>query len=375
MEEKERGGYRSLFWPLVLIGIGVVALLGTSGVLSRANFVVLFRLWPVLLILVGLDIMFGRRSPAIGALLGVGAVALVIGLMLIGPSLGWGDVGEVKTERFSEPIGEATSARVSLDLSSGPTEITALSDSNDLIDAELNYIGEIEFEVRGDREKSISLSERDTDFFFWFDWFGDDDDERHWDIGLSPQVPLDLEVDASSGSLVLDLSALQLTGLNLDVGSGSIDGSLPAVEGRYDARVDGGSGSCRLDIADGADVDLEIDVGSGSFNVEIGADAAVSLRVDGGSGSFNVEIGADAAVSLRADGGSGELTIDVPEDAAVRVDVRDSGSGHVRVPARFERTRRGDDDEGTWETPGFEEAEHKIEIVIEDMGSGDVEVR
>ena len=354
MEERVHSGYRSLFWPLVLIGIGVVALLGTMGVLSRENFAVLLRLWPVLLILVGLDVMFGRRSPAIGALIGVGAVALVIGLMLAGPSQGWGAVAEVKTERFDEPIGEATSARVSLDLSSGPTEITALADSDDLIDAELSYTGDIKFEVRGDRDKSISLGETHADVFLLFDWFGNDDDELRWDIGLSPQVPLDLAVDAGSGSVELDLRELQLKGLNLDVGSGSIDGRLPAREGRYDVRVDGGSGTCSLDIADGSDIGLNFDVGSGSFNVEIGAEADVNIRVDGGSG---------------------KLTVDAPEDAAVRVVVREDGSGRLRVPSRFARTRSGDGDEGTWETPGYDSADHKIEIVVEDMGSGDVELR
>jgi hypothetical protein len=150
------------------------------------------------------------------------------------------------------------------------------------------------------------------------------------------------------------LRALQLTGLNLDVGSGEVDGSLPAVDGGYGARVDGGSGTCRLGIADGAQVDLEIDVGSGSFNVEIGA---------------------EAEVRVQANGGSGELTIDVPDGAAVRLDVREGGSGNVRVPGRYERTRSGDDDEGTWETPGYGSADHKVEIVIEDLGSGDVELR
>ena len=354
MEEKARGGYRSLFWPLVLIGIGVVALLGTMGVFSREHFAVLFRLWPVLLILIGLDVMFGRRSPAIGALIGVGAIALVIGLMLAGPSQGWGDVAEVKTERFSESIGEAALARVSLDLSSGPTEITALADSADLIDAELSFTGDIKFEVRGDQEKSVNLGETAADVFFWFDWLGDDDDELRWDIGLSPQVPLDLAVDAGSGSAVLDLRELLLVGLNLDVGSGSIDGRLPALERRYDVRVDGGSGECSLNIPDGSDIELNLDVGSGSFNVEIGAEADVNIRVDGGSGN---------------------LTVDVPEDAAVRVDVRDDGSGRLRVPSRFDRTRRGDGDEGTWETPGYDSADYKIEINVEDLGSGDVELR
>lgn len=356
MEEKGRGGYRSLFWPLVLIGIGVIALLGTMGVLSRANFVVLFRLWPVLLILIGVDIMFGRRSPVIGALIGVGAIALIIGLMLVGPSQGWGDELEVKTGRFSEPISQATAARVSLDLSSGPTEITTLSDSGDLIDAELNYTGNIEFEARGDRDKTISLREHGTGSTFLFDWFTRDDDELRWDVGLSPQVPLDLEIDGGSGSVALDLDKLQLTGLNLDVGSGTIDGSLPASEQRYDVQVDGGSGSCRLDIGDGADV---------------------SLHVDAGSGSFRLKTGAYADINVRIDGGSGKVTIDVPDDAAVRVDVRDAGSGSVHVPSRLDRTSRGDDDDdtGTWETPGYGNADHRIEIIVEDLGSGNVEVR
>jgi hypothetical protein len=354
MEEKGSGGYRSLFWPLLLIGIGVVALLGTMGVLTRENFVVLARLWPVLLILIGLDLAFGRRSPAIGALIGVGAVALIIGLMLIGPSQGWGGDAEVKTASYAVPLGEVASARVNLDLSVGPTEISALSDSNQLFDAQLNHIGDIEFEVRGDTEKTITLGERDANGFLWFDWFIGDQDERRWEIGLSPQVPLDLAVDGASGSVQLDLRALKLAGLNLDVGSGAVDGRLPAVDGSYSARIDGGSGECRLEIADGADVSLEIDVGSGSIELETGTDADVSVRVDGGSG---------------------RLTIDVPQDAAVRLDVREGGSGRVRTPARFERTRGGDDDEGAWETLGFESAEHKIEIVVDDLGSGDVKVR
>lgn len=353
MDEKGRGGYRSLFWPVVLIGAGVIGLLATTGVLTRENFSVLLRLWPVLLVLIGLDILFGRRWPALGALLGIAAVALVIGLMLIGPSQGWSDDLEVKTERFSEPLGEATSASVRLNLSSGPTEITALSDSSDLIDAELNYTGEIDFQVSGDRDKTVTLEERDPGTLFFFDWF-EDDEELRWDIGLSPQVPLDLDVDGGSGSAELDLQGLQLTRLVLDVGSGTVDGRLPDTDGSYDARVDGGSGTCRLDVAGGADVGLEIDVGSGSIDLTTGADVDLSVRVEGGSGT---------------------LTIDVPEDAAVRLEVREGGSGSVRVPSGFERTRSGDDDEGTWETPGYASADHKIDIVVVDLGSGDVRVR
>jgi len=328
-------------------------LLFNMGVLERENIVVLARLWPLLLILIGIDVLFGRRAPALGGLIGIAAVALVVGLMLAGPSLGWDDALEVKTEVFSEPIGTATSARVNLGLSSEPAEVTALSDTENLIEAELTHSGEVEFDVEGEREKSISLRRRGGVGGFWFDWFDRGDEELRWDIRISPRVPLDLQIDAGSGSADLDLSALQLTALTLDVGSGSIESQLPATDSVYRAQIDGGSGSCRLSLAEGADVDMEADVASGSVNIEIG----------------------DAAdISLRANGGSGSLTIAVPAGAAVRLDVRDSGSGSVNVPGHFERTRRGDDDEGTWETPGFGAAEHQIEIVIEDVGSGSINV-
>jgi hypothetical protein len=244
---------------------------------------------------------------------------------------------------------------VVLDLSTGPTEISALSDSDDLIKADVSYTGNLRFSARGNQDKkTINLEHRGHDWsFFWLGW-PEDDDELHWDIGLSPRLPLDLKIDGGSGHSTLDLSRLQLTALELDVGSGSVKASLPPGEERYEAKVDGGSGSCTLELADGADVDLETDVSSGSFKIEIGTESDVSLRVDGGSG---------------------HTTVDLPTGAAVRVDVRDSSSGHVRVPSELERTRRGEKDEGTWQTPDFEDADHKIVIVVEDMGSGSIEVR
>jgi len=94
---------------------------------------------------------------------------------------------------------------------------------------------------------------------------------------------------------------------------------------------------------------------------------------------FELTVGKPQVVTREINGKRHEpvehLTIDVPEDAAVRLDVRGSGPGSVSAPARLERTRSGDGDEGTWETPGYASADHKIEIVIDDLGSGDVRVR
>ena len=58
-----RRSRRGLFWPLVLIGIGLVALLANYGVITGLSIASILALWPVLLILLGIDIAFARRWP------------------------------------------------------------------------------------------------------------------------------------------------------------------------------------------------------------------------------------------------------------------------------------------------------------------------
>ena len=48
--------------PVFMIGLGVAFLLGTAGLIGWGVWDVLWRFWPLLLVAVGLEIMFGRRS-------------------------------------------------------------------------------------------------------------------------------------------------------------------------------------------------------------------------------------------------------------------------------------------------------------------------
>jgi hypothetical protein len=318
----------------------------------------LLRLWPLILIVIGLDIIFGRRSPIIGGLIGLGAVALVIALLFFAPSLGLDALepsGELKTLTFSEPLGSATSARITLDLERYHTTIEALSASDLLIDAELDTYTDVKFSVRGTRGKSVNL-EPVTDYGFDFDWTDWDTVGTRWEIGLSPDVPIDLMVDVGSGSATIDLMYLEISELEVDGGSGRGNLTLPESSSRYDANIDGGSGGFDIEIESGAEVRAEMNVGSGSFDIVIGSSADIEARIEGGSGSLN---------------------IDVPQDVGVRVVIRDGGSGSVNVPASFLLVDdMGDDDRdtGIWETDGYSSAAHRVEITF-DPASGSFTVR
>ena len=327
MEEKTGFRYRSFFWPVVLIGVGLFWLLGNLGLLPEYSLWILFRLWPLALIVVGLDLMIGRRSPVIGALIGLCALILVVALVFAGPSLGLTPPeAEFITERYTERIGNATSARINLDLDIGKTTLDSLSDASNLIDAEITYVGEINFDVRGDKQKTISISHRapSTGFTDW-SWITDIDTRRlWWDIGLSPEIPLTLNIDGSVGQSILDLSDLEIEDLEIEGDVGDFQITLPATDQPYD------------------------------------------VYINGGVGTFEVVLQRDAAVNLTIDGDVGGFIIDVPADAAVRVDA-DIDVGNINVPSNFVRLS-GDDDvvgeRGIWETPGFDEAEVRIVIVF-----------
>ena len=363
-------GYRSPFWPVILIGMGAVWLLSSLGFIPEANLDMLIRLWPLILIAIGLDLLLGRRLPALGTVLGLCVVLAVVAIGWYGPMLGLsserettlfglpvltgGDEGEVKTERFREPLGNATSAQVSLSLHSGKTTLSALGDPEQLIDAELTHTGEIAFKVSGGRRKVVSLSQAGSGRFGWS--ISRVTNELPWDIRLTPEIPLDLKIDGGSGRAELDLGELQLTSLEVDGGSGHIDLSLSAESERCKARISGGSGGFGMVIPEGGRADL---------------------NVDGGSGSLSMDIQDGATVDARIEGGSGSITVNVPSDAPLRVQVVEGGSGSVHLPSRLVRTSDGGDDDkdtGTWETRGFEDGDGAIVLVL-DIASGSIRVR
>jgi hypothetical protein len=269
-----------------------------------------------------------------------------------------GDKGEeeIKHGHFSEPLGAATSARVRVDFSVGESTVTALNTSDNLIEADLTYVGEVELQATGEQEKVVHLSQS-AGAAEWlrsaFGWIGSGQRLR-WDIALTPNIPLNLDLHGGAGRSMLDLTALQLTGLNVGAGAGEFVVKLPG--GRYGARYAGGVGRSSITVPADADVDLNVSSGAGEVNLDISEGAALNARISGGVGACNIS---------------------VPPSAAVRLEAR-TGIGSINAGARLQRISAsgGDfwDKGGVWQTANFENAERKITIRF-DGGVGALTVR
>ena len=68
---------RSIVWPVILITIGVIFLLQNFGLLSWSIWGSLWRWWPIILILVGLELFLGGAGRGLVGLLVVALLALV----------------------------------------------------------------------------------------------------------------------------------------------------------------------------------------------------------------------------------------------------------------------------------------------------------
>ncbi len=322
----------SFFWPIILVGVGLIWLLINLGYVPAISIGQVLKFWPVLLIVLGMDMILGRRFPWAGTLIGLLAVAGVIAFLLMSPNLGIQAAPQMQTETFSAPIGTASSAKVYLEASSAPVTLDALDSGDELVHAVITHRSILNFNVSGSSTKVVRLSET-TDPNSWLNWNFTGETPK-WNVQLAKTVPMDVVVDGGSGSLDLNLGEIQLSSLLADMGSGSSDIILPAVAAPYQVTLDSGSGSVSVKVPEGA---------------------AFTFSLSSGSGSVNVEL---------------------PTNAALQVEVFDEGSGSLHLPSGLERVSAAGSGNslGVWQTAGFSTATTKIYIKILDQGSGSINI-
>ncbi|MFH1929599.1 MAG: DUF5668 domain-containing protein [Chloroflexota bacterium] len=269
---RPRHGRPSIFWPLLLVGGGVMLLLSNLGYLPLQSWAIIVRLWPLLLVALGIDLLIGRRS-AVGAVVSTLLILILIGGMaLVGlfaekiPVLeSWVQPAGWHTEHVEYPLAGLESASVFIDWTSVPGSLSALSDSANLIEGDIDYRDELAWNVavRGGHAEVVLDSHSS---WVWFGpVFSGDRPDARWDVKLSPEIPLDLSLDAGSGPGEYDLSGLQISKLLLDDGSGPTTIVLPP-DSTFHATIDGGSGPLSITFPESVGARLVIDSGSGPFS-------------------------------------------------------------------------------------------------------------
>ena len=89
LKTAQTGGERvDLFWPMLMVGAGLLGIFAQQNWFTVDNLGRMVNLWPVLLIVGGIALIFRHRSPWIGAALGLVLIAGVFVIGFAGAQLG-----------------------------------------------------------------------------------------------------------------------------------------------------------------------------------------------------------------------------------------------------------------------------------------------
>jgi hypothetical protein len=260
---QRRGSVGAVFW----IAAGVIFLLCNYGYLTISIWQAIFGLWPVLLVAIGFDILFGHRS-IWGALAGGLVVLALMAGSLWYMGAGVSSLPAAAGEQVVQPLNRATQARVDLAPAAGMMKVYALPGGDNLVEgAVASTTGEHVSHTVSTSGGTIIFSLHSTGSAFFFP--SARQGQYTWDIGLSPQVPIDLKAEMGAGTMDIDLSGLQISNLQVDMAVGGAMVTLPE-KGRFQAKISGAIGQLVVVVPRGMEVRIRADSGLAAVSVPPG---------------------------------------------------------------------------------------------------------
>jgi hypothetical protein len=303
-----------LFVGLLLVAIGLVLALQRLGFLPYFSLWHMFcQLWPLLLILMGLSLLFNRSR--------VIMVVIVFLLVLLGLGVGlswygvtdwfWDSTHQGRegvvipggTKKFDIPWNETLQyLTVEVELAAGQLNIGSGTDK--VAAGELSYRvnqPEIQYDLQ-EGEGRLSLKR------------GDFPSSTAWQLKLTDRVPLSLKIAAGAGSARLDLADLKAEQVRIDMGASDLWLRLGNKVPLADVEIE--AGASRLVLVVSADAGVRIGLASPLSQVTLPGytrQGNVYLSPGFGEAVPTIDIRIDAGVSsleVREEGGTGEPSLD-----------------------------------------------------------------
>jgi cell wall-active antibiotic response 4TMS protein YvqF len=240
---------QGVFWPLLLIALGLVFLLSNFGVISGVSWLAIASLWPLLLILIGLDIAFARRWPL--PTLAAEVLVIAAGLALVpysrDPSPGVFTFGNGDGPRVADvtvPRGDATELALSLN-ADATRSYHVTGGASALVEAH-SAREDLLVRTSGTTRASVRLDQVSGGFLHPT---GSGDIQ----IRVASDIPASLTINVGAGEFDIDLSDVRLTDARVNIGASSMRFVLPKPTGNVDIRMNGGASSIAIVVPDGVE--------------------------------------------------------------------------------------------------------------------------
>lgn len=295
------GRYRSYFWPALLILIGVIALLVNAGWISADRLSLLVDLWPVIVILIGLELIL-RRSLQ-GTARDVAAITILV-LAVVGTAtyvVAAPNPSAAHTLVTHSPIAGVEQASLEIDVGSANITVSgSTAVDGDLYRAHIDYSGPKPGVSFDQSTGLVRISQSSGNFPFF--------QSRRFvlDVKLNEHVPWSITENSGATTSTMKLVGVQVGTINVNTGASRNDIFLGEPSGIVPVTINGGSLSVHLHRPQGTAASITV------------AGGAVSLSADGkqthaiGNLSFQSPSFAAEGDGYRVEinGGACEVTLD-----------------------------------------------------------------
>lgn len=293
---KSKGGIGGL----ILIFLGVFWLLTSFGVITWSFFDVMFRLWPLILVVIGINIIFRTKNYIRYITWGIFFITIVL----------FGFYGQYKYNNYvdfntnpnfvEESHAETTSGKLKLQLGGGNIRINSIDDK--LIKAkvpDLKVRKDIKFS-NGNTKVDIDIEQK-TDFVYL-------NKQKTYDFNfsLNDNVLWNIDIDTGAINGTLDFSNLKISKLDVDMGVSNLNLIFGDNQDHTKVDIDGGISNLEITIPEDLGVRVDFDGGikntnisklgwkkTGDYYVSPNYDEATNkleIDVDTGIGKFDVRI-------------------------------------------------------------------------------------
>ncbi len=248
--------YRSFFWPGVLILAGVIALLVNTGVLPADRLWELIALWPLILVVIGLEIIVrrtlrGTAGDVAAALVVVIAIIAAAGYVTYAPN-----PAATNTRDYSSHVAGVTRGSVAIRVGAATISISSGGELGaDLYHAHVEYSGPAPT-VTFDSGGQLNIVQQNNSVF------GNNDQRFVLTLQLSPSIPWSIEERSGASDDTLQLASLRVGSISIHTGASRDDISLGPAQGAVPVQINGGALTVRLHRPTGTSASVDVSGGA-----------------------------------------------------------------------------------------------------------------
>lgn len=297
---------RGLLLPLLLITLGAVLFAGNFGYLPPISVRALLQLWPLLLVVFGIEMILARREPYLALAVEVLVVAAAVGIVLSQP---FGLFAPVSTASGAGSVARAGASSLALRVEGGAGSYTVAGGASALVEARSSG-GEISVREsrRGD---AADVRVQPSGFGGDVIAFGGGP-PVNVDVRVASDVPVSVRVSGGAGDFTVDLRDILLRDARIETGASKLELTLGKPSGDVPIRVQ--AGAATLVVIVPADVEVRITTSGGMLsttteNARLGAGSSSALARNASVVETTGYAAAKDRVTLTIEAGASSITI------------------------------------------------------------------